>query len=108
MTPGQVKDSNNCVQVCTPYSEGLSGGSAPNWSETVGGLTMDNAIQWSCAGAPGAGTLECEFEGAGVWDLYQALLVALPVAVAAASVCAIPFFGWIAFKAGELPFVFSS
>jgi hypothetical protein len=90
-----VVDSNGCVQACTTFSSGLSGGSAPNWSETIGGLTTDNAIQWSCEGAPGAGTLEVEFEGAGVYDLYIALLAATPVMAAAAVACAIPFVGWI-------------
>jgi hypothetical protein len=94
--PGaQVFDSNGCVQNCTTYSAGLSGGTAPAWSETFGALTMDNAVQWSCAGAPGVGTIEVEFEGAGVWDLYVALLAASPVAAAAAVVGAIPFFGWL-------------
>jgi hypothetical protein len=90
-----VVDGNGCLETCTTYSEGLSGGTAPPWSETVGGLTMDNAIQWSCGGAPGAGTMEVEFEGAGVWDLYQSLLAAVPLAATAAVVCAIPVIGWV-------------
>lgn len=45
-----------------------------------------------------ADTASChaEFEGGGVWDLYQAAKAALPFAAAAAVVCSIPVFGWIA------------
>lgn len=40
--------------------------------------------------------LHCEFEGGGVWQLYQAAKAALAFATAAAVVCAIPVFGWVA------------
>jgi hypothetical protein len=40
--------------------------------------------------------LHAEFEGAGVYDLLQACYAALALATAAAVVCAIPVFGWIA------------
>lgn len=40
--------------------------------------------------------LHAEFEGGGVYDLMIACLAALPFAIAATVVCAIPFFGWIA------------
>ncbi|HLZ85114.1 MAG TPA: hypothetical protein VKQ54_16230 [Caulobacteraceae bacterium] len=178
--PGdQVSDSNGALQMCTTYSEGLSGASEPAWAGlisisawslpapgtsftftasnsnavgdtillsdfrtslffnkqlakvtaaspssitadvtplavgseaptvgsfseggsglTLGALTMDNAIQWSAQGPPpsGPGTFEIEFEGSGVWDLYQALLTALPAAGFAAAVCWIPVVGWI-------------
>jgi hypothetical protein len=65
---------------------------------TLGSLTMDNAIQWSSQGPPpgGVGTFEVEFEGSGVWDLYQALLVASVPAGIGAVVCVIPVIGWIA------------
>lgn len=41
-------------------------------------------------------TLHAEFEGGGVYDLLQACYAALALAAAAAAVCAIPVFGWIA------------
>jgi hypothetical protein len=45
--------------------------------------------------APGPGIFEIEFEGSGVWDLYQALLVASVPAAIAAATCGIPVIGWI-------------
>jgi hypothetical protein len=64
---------------------------------TLGALTMDNAIQWRCGGPPpaGPGVFEIEFEGSGVWDLYQALLAASVPAAIAAATCWIPVIGWI-------------
>jgi hypothetical protein len=64
---------------------------------TIGALTMDDNIQWSAQGPPpaGVGTFEVEFEGSGVWDLYQALLAASVPAAIGAVVCAIPVIGWI-------------
>jgi hypothetical protein len=175
--PGaQISDSNGNLQMCTPFSEGLSGANEPTWTGlisitawsistadpttvtftannslaagdavvlsgfrnslffngatanvlatglsstqfqasftpikigseletgsatesgsglTLGSLTMDNAVQWSAQGppAPGVGTMEVEFEGSGVYDLYQALLVALIPAGVAAVLCAFP------------------
>jgi hypothetical protein len=41
-------------------------------------------------------SFHAEFEGGGVYDLYLACLAALPFAGAAAAVCSIPVFGWIA------------
>ncbi len=97
-TPGErVRDSNGNIQTCTPFAQALSGGSPPVWATAVGALTNDGSVQWSCGGpVPSLGTLEVEFEGAGVWDFYQALLAAAAVAGVAAAVCAIPVFGWIA------------
>lgn len=43
-----------------------------------------------------AASLHVEFEGGGVYDLMIACLAALPFAVAATVVCAIPVVGWIA------------
>ena len=40
--------------------------------------------------------LHCEFEGGGMLKLLDAAKAALPFAVAAAAVCSIPIFGWIA------------
>ena len=40
--------------------------------------------------------MHAEFEGGGVYDLLQACYAALALATAAAAVCAIPIFGWIA------------
>lgn len=50
--------------------------------------------QW--ANYPSTAVLHGEFEGAGIYDLLQTCLAALPVAAAAAVVCTIPIFGWIA------------
>lgn len=64
---------------------------------TIGALTNDGSIQWAAQGPPpaGTGTFEVEFEGNGVWDLYQSLLVASVPAAIGAVVCAIPVIGWI-------------
>jgi hypothetical protein len=64
---------------------------------TLGAVTNDNAIQWAAQGPPppGTGTFEVEFEGSGVWDLYQSLLVASVPAAIGAAVCMIPFIGWL-------------
>ncbi len=40
--------------------------------------------------------MHAEFEGGGVYDLLQAAYAALALATAAAAVCAVPIFGWIA------------
>jgi hypothetical protein len=53
-----------------------------------------SAAQWS--NYPPTAVLHCEFEGGGVYDLMLAALAALAFAAAAAIVCAIPVFGWIA------------
>jgi|tagenome__1003787_1003787.scaffolds.fasta_scaffold20961629_5 hypothetical protein len=53
-----------------------------------------SAQQWS--NYPPTAVLHCEFEGGGVYDLMLAVLAALAFAAAAAIVCAIPIFGWIA------------
>jgi hypothetical protein len=53
-----------------------------------------SAKQW--ANYPDTAVLHCEFEGGGVYDLMLAVLAALAFAAAAAVVCAIPIFGWIA------------
>jgi hypothetical protein len=88
-----IVDGNGLLQLCTV--QGLSGNNAPGWSEIVGGVTNDGFISWTCQGGLPVATLEVEFEGAGVWDLYQALLAAAAVAGAAAVACAIPVIGWI-------------
>jgi hypothetical protein len=64
---------------------------------TIGSVTNDNAIQWAAQGPPppGTGTFEVEFEGSGVWDLYNSLLVASVPAAIGAVVCMIPIIGWI-------------
>ncbi len=88
----QVTDSNGVVQTCITTQPGLTGSSAPDWPRFAvpGTVTHDNQVTWECSGAPGAGTIEVEFEGAGVWDLYVALLIAAPVAGVAAVLGAIP------------------
>jgi hypothetical protein len=89
-----IVDSNSMLQSC--IVQGVSGNNEPSWSEKVGGTTVDNFTKWSCDGGLPVGTMEVEFEGAGVWDLYNALLAAAVPAAAAAAVCEIPFFGWVA------------
>ena len=88
-------DSNGKTQRCTV--PGISGATEPAWNSTVGESTQDSAATWTCAGkfTTGIGTLEVEFEGGGMYDLYIALLVASPFAAAAAAVGWIPFLGWL-------------
>ncbi len=111
--PGdQVLDSNNNIQNCTSNPGAVSGPAAPVWGTAPGAITYDGAgllIQWVCAGPlPIVPALEVEFEGAGVWDVYQALQIAIGIAAAGtvvgalkwlaplvAALCAIPIFGWI-------------
>lgn len=79
-------------------SEATSGSATENGSGlTLGSLTWDGSVQWSAQGpAPsGVGTMEVEFEGSGVWDLYNALLAASVPAAIAAATCWIPVIGWI-------------
>jgi hypothetical protein len=64
----------------------------PGWDFTKGFTGMQEG-QYS--NRPSA-ALHAEFEGGGVYDLMIACLAALPFAVAAAAVCAIPVVGWIA------------
>jgi hypothetical protein len=93
--PGStIVDSNGLLQTATV--QGVSGNNEPHWSEKVGGTTDDNYTKWKCDGGLPVATIEVEFEGAGVWDLYQFLLAAVPIAGAAAVVCAIPVIGWVA------------
>jgi hypothetical protein len=97
-----ILDRNGNLQTCVRAEYGVfphhqSGSREPSWETAVGAQTVDRDITWACGGAiPRLPTFEVEFEGAGVWDLYQALLVATPAAVAAAAVCSIPAVGWIA------------
>jgi hypothetical protein len=88
-TPGDVfRDSNGNMQTCTPFAQGLSGANSPNWATSAGQPPVtDGAVQWAYSGpVPVVGDLEIEFEGAGVWDLYQFLLAATPLAGTAAAV----------------------
>lgn len=41
--------SGNLQEVTTP---GTSGTTAPTWTETVGGITSDNSVVWTCQGPP--------------------------------------------------------
>ncbi len=86
VTPLAVGSETPAVGTTTESGSGL----------TLGALTMDDNIQWSAQGPPpaGSGTFEVEFEGSGVWDLYQALLVASVPAAIGAVVCVIPLIGW--------------
>jgi len=96
-TPGdQIEDSNGNIETCTPYAQALSGSNPPNWPTTIGATVFDGSVQWQCGGpVPSATNLEIEFEGAGVWDLYQALIAAAVVAGVGAVLCEIPIIGWI-------------
>jgi hypothetical protein len=102
----QVTDSNGGLQTCT--KAGQSGSTAPQWPNPslVGGnfvtghLTPDNGTAWRYDGPmPQEAILEVEFEGASVWNLYQALLAALAVATAGAviqaALCATVILCWL-------------
>ncbi len=105
----QVKDSNGGIETVVSPEGGVSGSSTPawpnpdprNWHATAGHQTSDNTITWRYDGpVPAVGILQAEFEGAGVWNLYQVLLVATPAAVGLAvglvALCAaIPLIGWV-------------
>ena len=108
----KVLDGNNNIQTCTSNPGTVSGPAAPNWATGVGDETADGPglmLEWTCNGPlPLLPSLEVEFEGAGVWDVYQALKVAVPIAMVAtafgiisdlapiaAVFCAIPYIGWI-------------
>jgi hypothetical protein len=83
----KVLDSNGGVQFCVSAQPGLTASSEPDWPKFTlppGQHTTDNQVTWEAGGTPGVGTMEVEFEGAGVWDLYVALLILTPFAVAAA------------------------
>jgi hypothetical protein len=101
--PGnQVKDSDGGIETC--ITQGLSGSSAPQWPNpslvngklVTGQVTADYNTSWRYDGPlPQEAIVEVEFEGAGVWNLYQGLLTAALVAGAAAIACAIPVIGWV-------------
>ncbi|MFY9663555.1 MAG: hypothetical protein WCB01_08405 [Candidatus Cybelea sp.] len=86
----QITDSNGAAQTCT--IAGASGSTHPSWSTVNGETTMDtdstSPATWTRVGESinAIGTIEVEFEGGGMYDLYQALLIALPLAVAGAAV----------------------
>lgn len=100
----QVRDSNGGVE--TAVDQGLSGSDTPawpnpdlrNWQPTVGEQTNDYGTIWRYESpVPSAGILEVEFEGAGMWNLYQVLLAFSPVAAVLAAGCsAVPVLGWLA------------
>lgn len=58
------------------------------------GFAGEKTRQWG--NDPYTAVFHCEFEGGGVQTLYDAAKVALALAGAAAVVCSIPIFGWIA------------
>lgn len=91
----QIIDSNGKTQRCT--SPGMSGATEPVWNTVVPLTTTDNQAVWTCVGkfTNNIGTIEVEFEGGGMYDLYQALLIASPFAAAAAAVGWIPGGGWL-------------
>lgn len=93
----RVVDSYGIGHASTTLQPGLTSSSDPNWPKFAvpGEITHDNQVTWESTGTPGVGTIEVEFEGAGVWDLYQALLIAAGIATAAAVVGAIPGIGWL-------------
>lgn len=102
--PGdQVADSNGGIE--TAVDQGLSGSSTPawpnpylgNWQSEVGQTTNDYGTIWRYDGpVPAVGVLEAEFEGAGMWNLYQVLLAMSPVAAGLAAVCSTGVIAWLA------------
>ncbi len=80
----QITDSNGNAQACT--QSGVSGAMPPVWQTQDGAVSADNAAAWTCVGEAtnSIGTIEIEFEGGGIHDLYVALLAALPLALAGA------------------------
>jgi hypothetical protein len=108
----KVLDSNHNVQQCT-YTppDVVSGPNPPTWATLPGQFTFDGPeglMQWYCDGPLCLPTVEVEFEGAGVWELYRALQIAMGFAGAGtvigalkwlgpvvAALCAIPIIGWI-------------
>jgi hypothetical protein len=58
------------------------------------GFVGYTAKQW--ANYPDTPVLHGEFEGGGIYDLYQAAKIALAVATVGAVVCSIPVIGWVA------------
>jgi hypothetical protein len=102
--PGaQINDGNGGLE--TAIVQGLSGSNPPswpnpdlrNWQSSLGQTTTDGYISWRYDGpVPVVGILEIEFEGAGVWNLYQVLLAFSPIAAGMAAICLIPVIGWIA------------
>lgn len=74
-----------------------------NWQAAVGQTTNDYGTIWRYDGPiPAAGILEAEFEGAGVWNLYQVLLAMSPVAAGLAAVCNLGVIAWLACLIGAL------
>jgi hypothetical protein len=62
---------------------------------------QNNGLDWQgefvqLEGDPKTAVLHCEFEGGGVYKLYQAAQAALAFATAAVVACAIPVLGWVA------------
>jgi hypothetical protein len=90
-----VANSTGQIQTCT--TPGQSGPVEPTWAATIGQTTADFQTVWTCIGESpnNIGTIEIEFEGAGIHDLYLALLVALPIAIVAAVVGEFPVLGWL-------------
>ena len=101
--PGdQILDSNGGLE--TAVDQGLSGSSEPawpnpdphNWQPTAGQTTNDYGTIWRYDGPlPAVGALEVEFEGAGVWNLYQVLLTASPAAAGLAAACSLGWLTWL-------------
>jgi hypothetical protein len=84
------------LQTCiSNVADQLSGPTEPVWGNTNGATVNDGQVQWSCGPTPKIAAIEVEFEGAGVWDLYNYTLAAVPIAAVGAILCMIPFIGWL-------------
>jgi hypothetical protein len=81
----------------TIESDGISGNliaEQPATHEIGLGFAGYTAKQWE--NYPDTPVLHAEFEGGGIYDLYQAAKAALVLTVVGAVVCSVPLFGWIA------------
>ncbi len=61
----QIVDINNNIELCTS-SSGMSGGSTPAWSTTVGGTTIDNAVTWMNVGQAATASISASAGASGI------------------------------------------
>ena len=81
----------------TVETDGISGGLIAEQPAThdIGlGFVGYTSKQW--ANYPDTPVLHCEFEGGGIYDLYQAAKIVLGLTTVGAVVCSIPVIGWVA------------
>jgi len=92
LAPHMVGDTQSDIE-----SDGIQGELIKNQPSVIAeDLDFKGEVAKQWANYPDTAVLHAEFEGAGVYDLMMACLAALAFATAAAIVCAIPVFGWIA------------